>query len=162
MASGKILVLFVCAVQCRVRLAAQRAHPVAISLDDDDTDSIVSASFECAICGEPGAPIHIHCCSYAAHRGCIDDGVDVSCPFCQRDVRCGRCSSSPLPVRHSGHWALLRCRAHVAHSQHSTSLAWRQLPALLTIKSVDQCALTSLPHERRAVACGGRSDEARR
>ena len=33
------------------RLAAQRAPPEAISLDDDDTDSLVSANFDCAVCG---------------------------------------------------------------------------------------------------------------
>ena len=51
------------------RLAAQRAPPEAISLDDDDTDSLVSASFDCAVCGEVGASIHVLCCSYAAHKG---------------------------------------------------------------------------------------------
>ena len=39
-----------------------------------------------------------------------------------------------LSVASSG--ALIRCRSRVAHSQHSTSLAWRLLPTLLTIKSV--------------------------
>ena len=59
----------------------------AISLDDDDTDSLVSASFDCAVCGEVGASFHVPCCSCAAHRGCIDDGVDASCVFYQRDLR---------------------------------------------------------------------------
>ena len=63
-------------------MAAQRAHPEAISLDDDDTDSLVSASFDCAVGGEVGVSIHVPCCSYAAHRECIDDGVDASCVFC--------------------------------------------------------------------------------
>ena len=68
------------------RLPAQRATPEVISLGDDDTDSLVSTGFECAVCGEQGASIHIPCCSYAPHRVCIDDGVDAFCPYCQRDV----------------------------------------------------------------------------
>ena len=72
------------------RLAAQRAPPEAISLDDDDTDSLVSASFDCAVSGEVGASIHVPCCSYAAHRGCIDDGVDASCVLVPEGLaRCG-------------------------------------------------------------------------
>ena len=66
------------------RLAAQKAPLETISLDDGDTDNLVSANFDCADCGESGASIHTPLCNYAAHKGCNDDGVDAPCVFCQR------------------------------------------------------------------------------
>ena len=69
------------------RLAAQRASQECVRLDDGDVESVESGSFLCAVCGDPGATIHIPCCSFGAHRDCVDDGVDAICPFCDRDVR---------------------------------------------------------------------------
>ena len=66
------------------RLAAQKAPLETISLDDGDTDNLVSANFDCADCGESGASIHTPLCNYATHKGCNDDGVDAPCVFCQR------------------------------------------------------------------------------
>ena len=75
------------------RLALQReraesppVEPVSIPLDDD-TDSLVSWELQPrgAVCGEcsSGNVVHIPCCDYAAHPGCVRNGV---CPFCSSDV----------------------------------------------------------------------------
>ena len=72
------------------RIAARQAQNQPIPLDDDDTDSIVSASSRCEVCHElapRGALVHVPCCNYSTHRLCVDDGVDAMCPYCSMDLR---------------------------------------------------------------------------
>ena len=71
------------------RSAAQRALQECVHLDDDDVESVEYCPFVCAVCGDPGAKIDVPCCSFGAHRDCIDDGVDAICHFCDRDCAMG-------------------------------------------------------------------------
>ena len=42
----------------------------------------------CEVCGERDPSIvHIPCCNFAAHQHCLNDGVGVTCPYCDEDVR---------------------------------------------------------------------------
>ena len=70
----------------RERAESRLVEPVSIPLDDD-TDSLASVGVAatCAVCGEcsSGNMVHIPCCDYAAHPGCVHNGV---CPFCSSDV----------------------------------------------------------------------------
>ena len=70
----------------RERAESRPVEPVSIPLDDD-TDSLVSVGVAatCAVCGERSSSnmVHIPCCDYAAHQGCVRNGV---CPFCSSDA----------------------------------------------------------------------------
>ena len=61
------------------RLAAQRDRAELVSIPlDDDTNSLVSISAVCVVCGESGSHlIHLPCCDVAVHQGCVEAG----CPF---------------------------------------------------------------------------------
>ena len=72
------------------RIAARLAQLQPIPLDDDDTDSVVSASSRCEVCHEPAprsALVHIPCCNYSTHRLCVDVGVEAMCSYCSMDLR---------------------------------------------------------------------------
>ena len=69
----------------RERAESRPVEPVSIPLDDD-TDSLIRGSAAtCAVCGECSSAnmVHIPCCDYAAHPGCVRNGV---CPFCSSDA----------------------------------------------------------------------------
>ena len=71
----------------RERAESRPVEPVSIPLDHD-TDISVSVAATCAVCGEcsSGNMVHIPCCDYAAHQGCVHNGVDSICPLCSSDV----------------------------------------------------------------------------
>ena len=71
------------------RLAVLWPDPVPIALDCN-SDSIVSLTVTCEVCGERDPSIaHVPCCSVAAHQHCPNDGLDALIV-----VRtCGHCSN---------------------------------------------------------------------
>ena len=71
------------------RLAARVAAVQPIPLDDGDTESIAGSAV-CEAYNQPESTRfmeHFLCCNFFAHRHCVDDGVDATCPFCSMDVR---------------------------------------------------------------------------